>query len=256
MFKEASVTGVADVSSVIQSIEQNSVINSKRRFYKANGLALLNRSALFADFSEKELRDLYPSLQPVMRHYTRDNAVIDEGDTAGQIGFVANGKITARKLTDNGQGHILDVHEAGDTIGLDAVFSSCKTSPLTFMAETYCKVLFISTARFFDRSSDLGVRIIYNANRIMADRCVRLLYKTDVLSKRSLRERIMTYFLIMRKKNESDSFRIKMTREQFAEYLCVNRSALSRELGKMRRDQLIRIEPDGQFTINYYGCQV
>jgi CRP-like cAMP-binding protein len=226
----------------------NPVMNSKK-IYKANGLALLQRSALFAGFSETELLDLYPALQPVLRRYTKDSVVIDEGDAAGQIGFVASGRIASKKLTDSGRYHILAVHEAGDDVGFDAVFSSYKTSPLTFTAETYCKVLFVSTVCFFDQSSDVSARIMYNANRIMADRCARLLYKIDVLSKRSLRERIMTYFLIMRKKSESDSFSIKMTRQQFAEYLCVNRSALSRELGQMQRDGLIEMASDGQFTI-------
>ncbi|TEB07048.1 hypothetical protein Psch_00589 [Pelotomaculum schinkii] len=69
-------------------------MNSKK-IYKANGLALLQRSTLFAGFSETELLDLYPALQPVLRRYTKDSVVIDEGDAAGQIGFVASGRIAA-----------------------------------------------------------------------------------------------------------------------------------------------------------------
>ncbi len=97
-------------------------------------------------------------------------------------------------------------------------------------------MLFVSTACFFDPQSALGIRFIYNANRILADKCVRLLYKTDVLSRQSLRDKIMTFFSIMHKKSQSESFMLKMTREQFAQYLCVNRSALSRELSRMQNE--------------------
>ncbi len=93
------------------------------------------------------------------------------------------------------------------------------------------------------------VKIILNTNRMIADNCVRLLYKTDVLSKHSLRERILTYFYIMKMKHQSNTFRIKMSREQFAQYLCVNRSALSRELSRMEKEGLIKVLPNGQITV-------
>ena len=66
-----------------------------------------------------------------------------------------------------------------------------------------------------------------------------MMYKTDVLSRRTLRERVTTYLSIIREKRGSDTFDIGMTQEQFAQYLCVNRSALSKELNAMRREKLI-----------------
>jgi len=198
-----------------------------------------------------ELLELFPVLQPVLQHYIKDNIIIEEGDTTEQIGFVVRGRIVARKMTSGGHIHILAMHEVGDDFGFDAALSSYKTSPLTFIADTDSVVLFVSTACFFDRTGYAGVRIMNNASRMLADKCVRLLYKTDVLSKQSLRERILTYFIILEKKSQSGSFMLKMSREQLAQYLCVNRSALSRELSRMQSERLIEIKQEGQIHINY-----
>lgn len=214
-----------------------------------NILSHMKGSALFSGFSEKELAALDPLLKPVLRQYSKDNIVINEGEATDQIAYVVSGRIVAQKLTKNGQDYILSVFEAGDSMCIDTVFSSYKTSPLTYIAVSDCAVLFISSACFFDHSSDLSMRIIGNAAQMLADTCIRFVYKTDVLSKRPLRDRIMTYFLIMQKKNESNSFYVRMTQEQFAQYLCVNRSALSRELGRLQRDGLIEVLTDGKIVL-------
>lgn len=74
---------------------------------------------------------------------------------------------------------------------------------------------------------------------ILSNENIRLMYKIDTLSKRSLRDRITTYLSIIREKRHVDTFDIGMTQEQFAQYLCVNRSVLSSELNKMRKEGLI-----------------
>lgn len=94
------------------------------------------------------------------------------------------------------------------------------------------------------------MRLLENASQMLADKCVRLLYKADVLSKKSLRERILTYFGILTTKSQSNAFTLKMSREQLAQYLCVNRSALSRELSRMQKEGIIKMKPEGLVFIN------
>ncbi len=220
-----------------------------KEYIPQGALEILMRSPLFEGFSESELTALFPALQPVFKQYAKDNIVIEEGDPADQIAFVAKGRIVAKKITSGGRTHILAVHEPGNDFGFDAAFTSHKTSPLTFIAETDCVALFISTQCFFDRTTDVSIRIAFNANRILADKCVRLLYKTDVLSKLAMRERILAYFSILAAKSQSELLTPKMSREQFAQYLCVNRCALSRELSNMQKEGLIELRRNGQVLI-------
>lgn len=220
-----------------------------KQYIPQSALEILMNSPLFEGFSESELKSLFLALQPVFRQYAKDNIVIDEGDPADQIGFVAKGRIVAKRMTSAGRTHILAVHEPGNNFGFDAAFSSFKTSPLTFIAETDSIALFISTQCFFDRASDISVRIMSNANRILADKCIRLLYKTDVLSKLAMRDRILAYFSILATKSQSELLTPKLSREEFAQYLCVNRSALSRELSNMQKEGLVEIKRNGQVQI-------
>ncbi|NLL40024.1 MAG: Crp/Fnr family transcriptional regulator [Clostridiales bacterium] len=215
-----------------------------------NALQILKNSALFSGLSEGELVELLPFFKPVLKNYARENIIIEEGDPVSQIGFVVRGRIVARKMTGGGHIHILAMHETGDVFGFDGVFSSLGTSPLTFTADTDCTALFISSSCFFGHRSRAGMRLLENASQMLADKCVRLLYKADVLSKKSLRERILTYFGILTTKSQSNAFTLKMSREQLAQYLCVNRSALSRELSRMQKEGIIKMKPEGLVFIN------
>ena len=80
--------------------------------------------------------------------------------------------------------------------------------------------------------------------RILADDNIKKLYKIEVLSKRGLRDRAMTYLRLIHKKSGNTEFSINMDREQFAQYLCVNRSALSYELNQMKRDGIVDFKKD------------
>ena len=74
---------------------------------------------------------------------------------------------------------------------------------------------------------------------MLADDNIRMTHKIEILAERGLRSRIMVYLNVLARKSGSDTVSVKMSREQMAQYLCVNRSALSNELNKMKREGLI-----------------
>jgi len=215
-------------------------------------LSILAGIDLFCGFSSEEILALCMKMTPNVRDFDRDEVVLAEGDDASRIGLICMGKISVSKVSGDGSEHILALHEKGELMGLDGAFSHPCTSPLTFTALEKCEVLFLSIGIVHSDVIDLQTanRIMRNLNTMFADKCVRLLYKTDVLSKRSLRTRIMTYLRIQQQKQERNTIYLRMDREQFAQYLCVNRSALSRELSDMQRSGIIKFESDGAVTLN------
>ena len=64
--------------------------------------------------------------------------------------------------------------------------------------------------------------------------------KMEIISKRTTRDKILSYLMNEAEKKHSDKFEIPFSRNELADYLCVERSAMSRELSKMQRDGLIR----------------
>lgn len=209
------------------------------------------RRELLNGFTREEAYALCAEMRPSKRVYSRDAIVIDEGEDASRVVLVRTGKISATKLTGEGSEHILAMHEAGDLMSLDSAFTHPRTSPLTFTALERSEVIFLDLDAALACVTDLKIasRLSRNIAVMLADNCVRLLYKTEVLSKRSLRDRIMTYLRIQQRKQGRNTIKLGMDREQFAQYLCVNRSALSRELGEMRRLGLVRFEHGDKVTL-------
>jgi CRP-like cAMP-binding protein len=116
------------------------------------------------------------------------------------------------------------------------------TSPATLTSRADSTVLFIPYAKILESDgvrTEVKKTIMTNCGEILSNELIRLMYKIDVLSKRMLRERILTYLSLMRERTGSDTVDIGMNQEQFAQYLCVNRSVLSKELNQMRRSGLM-----------------
>ena len=80
--------------------------------------------------------------------------------------------------------------------------------------------------------------------KILAQRNMLLNSKINLLSQRTIREKLLSYFSMIIMQNKSKKFRIPFSRNQLAEFICVDRSALSRELSKMKEEGLLKFEKD------------
>ena len=82
-------------------------------------------------------------------------------------------------------------------------------------------------------------RMVMNLVRAMAARNLQLNQKLEITSRRSIREKLMAYLMLQARLNGADSFVIPFDRQGLADYLCVERSALCAEIGKLRREGVI-----------------
>lgn len=115
-------------------------------------------------------------------------------------------------------------------------------SVVTFIASENSKILFLPFNRVMHSCTMACAfhhQLIENMVRIIANKNRDLMYKVEVVSKRTIRERLLAYLAIQAQRQESRSVEIPLGRVELAEYLCVDRSALTRELQKMKEDGLI-----------------
>ncbi len=190
-------------------------------------------------------------LSPFERSFLKEEIVYNEDDQIKSVGQIVKGQMIGEKYNFDGQAHIVHTFDEMDVIGLETIYSSKKGSPITYIAETNVVMLMFPFSTAKNRAQippELQVKIRDNMMRILADENIKSLYKLEVLSKRALRCRIRTFLCIMEKKTGKRTFHIGMDREQFAQYLCVNRSALSYELSQMQKDGLITFDKD-RFTL-------
>ena len=214
---------------------------------------LLTQNKMFNGFTEDEISKIYILLNPLRICVPKGTVIISAGDDAEFMWIICDGTIMASDTDENNDQQILDLHERGEYIGLDAVMSSFATSPLTFTAIVDSELLRLDIGCLLSGSFDTltVTKMFLNINRIIATKCVNLQIKTAILSTRSLRARIMSYLRIQMSEQGTTTVKINMDRKKLALYLCVNRSALSRELGNMQRDELITLEADGIIKVKF-----
>jgi CRP-like cAMP-binding protein len=90
--------------------------------------------------------------------------------------------------------------------------------------------------------------MIYNLMRAVAERNLQYDRKLEILSKRNTRDKLMTYLAMQAKRQGRRSFEIPYDRQELADYLEVERSGLSAEIGKLRREGILKAEKN-RFTI-------
>ena len=177
-----------------------------------------------------------------VKEYAEEEIIFSEEEVIKGIAILHSGTVRGEKFHLEGSVDLMYMYQRGEIFGAEATVSRRRTSPLTYVANEASVVLFADFADIL--GSDYSKQLMLALLHILADDNIKKLYKIEALSKRGLRERLMTYLRIMGRKSGSDTFSIHMDREQFAQYLCVNRSALSYELNQMKRDGLIDFKKD------------
>ena len=219
----------------------------------SNYVALLNRIKLFDGFTEQECIVLYDLLRPSVKEFLKGEILINEGERIDEVGVVYSGRLSNSRIYYEGNVHLLSILTRGDLIGLETVTSPSRKSPVTVTAIENSTIMQFAYDKIMGEENTMlhhKERLTGNIIKMLANENIKQMYKVEVLSKRGLRERIITFFTIMAKKADCNTFHIRMNREELAQYLCVNRSALSYELNEMKREGLIEFEKD-RFKIHF-----
>lgn len=122
---------------------------------------------------------------------------------------------------------------------------SLLTKTLLFQGTTETEVLFLNAARLLQTCPNSCVhhnRLIKNLLQISAQKNLTLSRRMLHTSSKFIRGRLLSYFSQERLRHGSLQFTIPFNRQQLADYLGVDRSALSNELSKMRRDGILIYE--------------
>ena len=197
------------------------------------------KSPLLKYIETKDHALLMEELRTTTRTYDRDDILIYEGDELNRFGIVAHGLVRSEKIYRDGERNIIRVFEPGDLFGLDGL-TRWKTAARDYVSLKKCTVIYISWQSVFN--SHFNVPLLRAIMEVMQDDAIRQMHKVEILTRKSLRERIQLWLEIRKKKAGSNAVELVMTRQELSEYLCVNRSALSKELNDMQRDCLIQID--------------
>lgn len=199
-------------------------------------------SALFKDISSQDLKTMLSCLGYHFGSFEKGEIIFHEGQELHYIGVVVSGAVDIVKEDILGNRTCFARISKGDLFGLAFACGSDKQSAVSYVTAEDASVLFLPIDRVMhscDNSCAFHQRMVVNLAGLIADESRKFVKKLEIVTKRSIREKILTYLNMQHKQNNSSYIEIPLGRIELADYLCVDRSALTRELAKMKKEGLI-----------------
>lgn len=212
---------------------------------------LLAGTRLFQGIREHEIEAMLTCLSAEERTYGKDAYIYRAGDVTGRLGVVMEGAVNIIKDDVWGNRKIIENIGGGQIFG--ETYACLKGEPLMVdvQASERSRILFMDVNRILttcSSSCDFHNRLIRSLMYVLAGKNLMLTKKMDIITPKSLRERVMVYLSQESVKQGSRAITVPFNRQQMADYLSVDRSALSAELSRMQRDGVISYEKN-RFTI-------
>lgn len=200
----------------------------------------VSMSGIFKYIDDESRIRIYDELKMASHKYSDGEIIYHQGANVNRVAIVHSGLVKGERIHDEGTSHLAYLYGQGDLFAFEGAFSSKHTSPLQLTAQGDTTVVFFDIRNIFE--SSFGSQLTRGIMELLANDDIKKLYRIEILSRRSIRGRIMAYFQFMASRNGSTSFKLNMSREQLAQYLCVNRSALSNEMSIMKREGIIEFK--------------
>lgn len=204
----------------------------------------LKHTPLFQGMLEFEAREILVCLSPRHKHYAKGDVLFQAGDIIKDIGLVLTGSIHLTKEDYWGNQALLA--RIGEYELFGETFACLQEAlPFTILATEESEVLFFHVDRILTSCSSAcryHQRLIRNLLTLSSEKNLQLAQKIDLLSQRTIRNKLLTYLSEEARKRQAISFNIPFTRQQLADYLSVDRSAMTVELGKLAKAGIIRFE--------------
>ena len=204
------------------------------------GIPEIGKAALFSGMTESEIKDALYALGAHAKNFTRGETILRAGDTTREMGIVLSGSVTIENIDLWGNRTILSLAGAGDFFA--EVYAIFGDEPLLIdvCANEDCRILFLRIGDLRrEKEGGWQNKVIRNLLLISSRKNLTLSGRAFHTSPKTIRGRIMAYLDTMSLQKRSREFDIPFDRQQMADYLNVERTALSKELGKMKRDGII-----------------
>ena len=203
-------------------------------------LQILSSTHLFSGFSEEALRALCAALRPSVAELPRGRVLWRMGEQVTQAGIVLSGRVEAWHYSASGHADLAAVHEAGGVFGDVLMSAQTVGSPVELRTAADSRIFFLSLASQLAFCAAGGgedcAHLLENLLREVSEKYWRLQRRIQRLSIPDGRRRLADFLCAQ----GAADFTLPISREQMARQLGMDRSALSRLLGRLRDEGLLR----------------
>ena len=212
-------------------------------------IELLASIPLFNNFTNDDLFNLLHSTDAKVVDLEKNEILFNENTTYNNLCILISGEIVLYKSDEYGNRNIIDIISSPKVFAEVFSFTTNKVSPVTAQSNKDSKLIIINTDKLnsIDTSLDgeniaLKHKLLTNLLNVFANKNLTLLTKIEVVSRRNIREKILRFLEIEKLKSKNKIFDIAYNRQEMADFLGVDRSALSRELSKLKDEGIIDFE--------------
>lgn len=205
----------------------------------------LKKTVVFRGMVDDELDAALAALRAVEKRYERDEVILHAGSTTNLMGLVLEGSVRIESNDMWGNRTILSHVDAGHVFAETYAMVKDETLLVDAVANRDCKILMLnvgiirSDSAFSHDPSLWQLKLMANMLNISLQKNLMLAGRSFHTSPKSIRDRVMAYLSSVSLKKGASEFDIPFDRQQMADYLNVERTALSKELTKMQKDGII-----------------
>ncbi len=205
-------------------------------------LKILKKCPLFEGIADDNLLLMLDCLGARVEFFDKKYTVFAEGNTARYIGIVLTGSVQAVQMDYYGNRSIIENIEAGTVFAEEFACAEVQAIPISVIANEPSEIMLIDSGHILQTcSNNCGFhrQLIFNLMKVLALKNITFHQRIEITSKRSTKEKLMAYLMFEARKNDSNSFNIPFDRQGLADFLEVDRSGLSVQIGKLRDEGVL-----------------
>lgn len=216
---------------------------------------ILSECPLFRQIDRDDLLKMLGCLGARVEAFDKKYTIFAEGTPARYVGVVLSGSVQISQIDYYGNRSILSVAGPSQVFAESFACAGLSSVPVTITANEPCEVMLIDCGHILHTcSNNCGFhrQLIFNLMKTLAEKNILFHRKIEITSKRSTREKLMAYLMSVAKAEKSACFDIPFDRQELADYLEVDRSGLSAEISKLRKEGVLRSRKNHFELIDFY----
>ena len=208
-------------------------------------LEILKKCPLFFEIEENDLLRMLHCLGARVEFFDKKYTIFAEGSSARYIGIVLAGAAQIVQFDYYGNRSILSGISVGEVFAEAFACAEVRSLPVTVIANEPSEIMLIDCSHILhtcENNCGFHQKLIFNLMRDLAEKTILFHQKVEIVSKRTTREKLLAYLALRARQTGSNRFEIPFDRQELADYLEVERSGLSAEIGKMKREGIFKNE--------------
>ena len=204
--------------------------------------AQLHKSPIFKGMNDQSISNALDALNATEKRYRKGSVIMRAGSTTDRMGIVLEGSVTIESNDIWGNRTILSHVESGQFFAETYALLEDETMLVDVVANENCRILFLkvgSLNHLISLNNTWANTLIANLLSISARKNLHLSGRSFHTSPKTIRGRVMSYLNTISLQKDTKEFDIPFDRQQLADYLNLERTAPSKELGKMQNDGII-----------------